>query len=101
MGQYAEKRFLNAPKRSACPCPKTYPFLAATLPTVRDEQFMSLLYLLIAAPPFQRTGAANYRGDGSYSADVPFRTRRRCVFLDEATASKAIAVPARTPNIQE
>jgi hypothetical protein len=48
MGQCAEKRLLTAPKRSACPCAETYPFLAATLPTVRDQQFIGILAFWLA-----------------------------------------------------
>jgi hypothetical protein len=51
MGQCAEKRLLTAPKRSACPCPKTYPFLAATLPTVRDQQLIGVLEDSDSCPP--------------------------------------------------
>jgi len=61
MGECAEKRLLTAPNRSACPCPKTYPFPAATLPTVRDEQFMGILELLVTGPPFRRTGIPEHR----------------------------------------
>lgn len=51
MGQCAEQRLSTAPKRSASPCPKTYPFLAATLPTVREEHFTGILDLLVTGPP--------------------------------------------------
>jgi hypothetical protein len=58
--------------------PKTYPFLAATLPTVRDEQFMGILDLLVTGPPFWRSGAARlgHRSDENLLGDLSKSPRR-------------------------